>query len=159
MTDMEDVEQYRLSEERRQEIFDTAIVPIIFEAIKPAERPVAVFVGGQPGAGKSSTQNHVQRELRAEDAHSVLGISGDDLRAFHPDYANLLQLDDRSAAMLTDYDSGKWVEMVINHSASIGCSVVIEGTFRTPQVPIQTAEIYNSMVIEPNLTSLLPMNC
>ncbi len=144
MSELTSSEQYRLSEERHQQIFDISVVPQIFHEIQPASKPKAIFVGGQPGAGKSSTQKYVSRELNSEEPNTVLDVIGDDLRLFHPNYFELLEVDDRSAALYTDRDSGLWVEKVINHGAQIGCSMVIEGTLRRPEVPVKSANFLKS---------------
>lgn len=107
-------------------------------------------MGGQPGAGKTVLLGH----LLPEEPGQVVGIIGDDLRAFHPQYADLLERDDKLAAFLTDGDTSKWIEMAIKYAAEEAkCSVGIEGTFRSSQVVINTGQFFknNGYAIEANV--------
>lgn len=65
-------------------------------------------------------------------------IIGDDLRASHPLYDDLMVADDQSAAFYTDRDSGRWVEKAIAYAKEQRFNVVIEGTFRSSDVVANT---------------------
>lgn len=131
-----DPEQYRLPEAEHQRIFDTQIRRRLFEDASPADKPVAVIFGGQPGAGKSAALAFAGLEL-AERGGAVK-IVGDELRDFHPSYAHLLKTDDQHAAFYTDRDSGRWVEKAIDYARTQGYNVIIEGTYRNPDVVAAT---------------------
>ncbi|MFF7183327.1 hypothetical protein [Streptomyces sp. NPDC008121] len=47
------VDYHRLRAEEHRWIFDHLIAPDLLERLTPQERPVAVYVVGQPGAGKT----------------------------------------------------------------------------------------------------------
>lgn len=100
-------------------------------------------MGGQPGSGKSGLLDAATAYLSTPQATAVQ-IVGDDLRDYHPDYQRLLAADDRTAAAATDQDSGRGVEMSIEHACQSGYSVVVEGTMRNPQVPLRTAEVFRA---------------
>lgn len=70
------------------------IAPPLLESITPQERPVAVYVMGQPGAGKTTTARVLRRALRGRPTR----ISGDYFKASHPDYYDLLREEPRTAA-------------------------------------------------------------
>lgn len=120
--------QYRLTEVEHQALFDHKIKPILFAGAKPSDRPIAVIFGGQPGAGKIAAVDAAMRELGTRG--SAVQIIGDDLRAFHPQYAPLLEGDDKTAAFYTDRDTGKWVAMAIAEAKAQRVNIVIEGTMR-----------------------------
>lgn len=61
--------------------------------------------------------------------HAV-NIVGDDFRKHHPAYNRLMKENDQTAAMYTDRDSGRWVEMAIAAVREARVSMVIEGTMR-----------------------------
>lgn len=134
---MLDADQYRLPADEHARIFRTFIVPHVFESARPVDQPVAILFGGQPGAGKSRTIDHVLDEFA--DRGGAVQIIGDDLRTFHPAYAALLDKDDKTAAFYTDRDSGKWIEMCIAHARQLRVNVVIEGTMRNSDVVASTA--------------------
>ena len=127
------------AEHRR--IFLERIVPQEFEDAVPSLTPAVVLMGGQPGSGKSGLLDEATAYLSTSQAPAVQ-IVGDDLRDYHPDFKRLLAVDDRTAAAATDQDSGRWVEMCLAHARENRYSVVVEGTMRNPQVPLQTAAAF-----------------
>ena len=56
-----DPEQYRLSDEYHQEIFETQVKPKLFRKALRAESPVLVIFEGKPEAGKSASIVAVRR--------------------------------------------------------------------------------------------------
>lgn len=123
-------DRYRLSPEDHQRIFERRIVRDLFVEPRAAESPKAIVFGGQPGAGKSEAVGRALNELSKES--SAIAIVGDDFRAYHPKYAELLRKDDRTAAFYTDRDTALWVEKSIAHALALRAHVVIEGTMRNP---------------------------
>jgi len=136
-----DRELFLLPEAESSRIFANYIAPYLFGDVRPSRDKKVIFVGGQPGAGKTVLLGH----LLHEEPDQVVGINGDDLRAFHPQYTNLLDRDDKSAAFFTDGDAAKWTEMAIKFAAEEAkCSVGIEGTFRQSKVVVDTAQLFKS---------------
>lgn len=45
-------DQYRLSEQEHEEIFQKKIKTLLFDNVSSVKKPVAAIFGGQPGAGK-----------------------------------------------------------------------------------------------------------
>jgi hypothetical protein len=131
-----DPDLHRLPEDTHQFIFETEIRPRLFSRVEPAQRPVAVIFGGQPGAGKSATLAAAVVELSSRGG--AVEIIGDDLRSMHPLFDDLMAADDQSAAFYTDHDSGRWVEKAIAHAKEHRFNVVIEGTFRNSDVVANT---------------------
>jgi len=121
-------EQYRLNEAEHQATFEQDIKPDLFAGAKPSNQPVAVIFGGQPGAGKSAAVDAAMREL--EQHGGAVQIIGDDLRGYHPHYARLMELDDKTAAFYTDRDTGLWIEKAIAEAKAQRANLVIEGTMR-----------------------------
>lgn len=80
MTEQEIMQMYALSPEQIEGIKDT-IISVLADGKMPSERPLAVVVGGQSGAGKTAlieytTQMSTQREF--------VMIDNDFFRGFHP---------------------------------------------------------------------------
>jgi len=123
-----DADKYCLSEAEHQATFDQDIKSDLFAGAKPSNRPIAVIFGGQPGAGKSAAVAAATLDL--EPHGGAIQIIGDDLRGYHPQYARLMEADDRTAAFYTDRDSGKWIEMAIAEAKARRVNIVIEGTMR-----------------------------
>ncbi|MGX1913548.1 zeta toxin family protein [Streptomyces phaeochromogenes] len=95
------VAYHRLSADEHRWIFDELITPTVLAGGTPRDDPRAVYVLGQPGAGKLLAARMVRRAMRAGTTRLV----GDDFKASHPDYFQLLRDDPRSAgaAVRTDY--------------------------------------------------------
>lgn len=128
-------EQYELSSELLDTIFTREIVPTLFRSGSPSTNPTLILVGAQPGAGKS----RVNVTVMSEHPEPVVAIIGDDLRIFHPSYADLVQGDPSVMPDATAQASGQWVERSIAYAAENGISVLVEGTFRRPEVTLSTA--------------------
>ncbi|MGW2051989.1 zeta toxin family protein [Streptomyces sp. NPDC001858] len=92
---------HRLSADEHRWIFDELITPTVLAGVTPRDDPRAVYVLGQPGAGKMRAARMVRRAMRTGTTRLV----GDDFKASHPDYFPLLRDDPRSAgaAIRTDY--------------------------------------------------------
>ncbi len=120
-------------------IFDLVIAGRRFAHLVGVDAPTVHFLGGQPGAGKSASQQKVIDALRLQGgADSVAVIVGDEFRGYHPAYDHLLATDDANAAFYTDRDSARWVEMSIEHAIAVRSHIVLEGTLRDPSVTLGT---------------------
>lgn len=144
MRDIESATAETLERERKfYEIFQKEIFPRYFEHLeKPHIDPEVYFVGGQPGSGKSVRERVLFSELSDKHPNAVVEINGDDYRAFHPDYYQLLVQDDATAASKIDRDNKFFIESCIKASVKSGAHVILEGTFRQPEVVRSTAEFY-----------------
>lgn len=121
-------DQYRLGDAEHQAIFEQDIVPDLFAETKATTQPLAVIFGGQPGAGKSAAIDGIANELESQGG--AVFIIGDDLRDYHPKYAQLMESDDKTAAFYTDRDAGLWIEKSIAEAKERRVNIVIEGTMR-----------------------------
>lgn len=98
------VDYHRLSAAEHRWIFNELIASSYLNDITPQDHPVAVYVMGQPGAGKTRAANLVHRALRGRKATRIVG---EDFKASHPDYHQLLKDNPRGAgaAIRTDYQA------------------------------------------------------
>ncbi|MFD0396432.1 zeta toxin family protein [Streptomyces nogalater] len=87
------MDYHRLSAEEHRWIFDELIAPSYLSGIVSREDPRAVYVLGQPGAGKLMAARMVRRAMRPGTTRLV----GDDFKVSHPDYFQLLRDDPRNA--------------------------------------------------------------
>ncbi|MGW7369448.1 zeta toxin family protein, partial [Streptomyces sp. NPDC054841] len=98
------VDYHRLSPSEHRWIFDELIVPSYLAGIVSQDNPRAVYVLGQPGAGKLLAARMVRRAMRPGTTRLV----GDDLKAQHPDYFELLRDDPRNAGAAIRPDYRAW---------------------------------------------------
>lgn len=81
------VDKYRVSEDQAQAIFKTLMLPKL-RMITPSNDPVAVIVGGQPGAGKSQVLDLAKIEFK----NNIIICNADDYRTYHPNTKEILRL-------------------------------------------------------------------
>ncbi|MFG2833104.1 zeta toxin family protein [Streptomyces sp. NPDC048434] len=117
------VDYHRLSAEEHKWVFDELIVPTRGR-ITLQDRPVAVYVVGQPGAGKTRAAQMVRRTLRDGPAH----IRGDDFKFSHPDYLQLLNEEPRTASERICADYRAWQAQAEAYVRERRGDVVIEIT-------------------------------
>ncbi|MFJ9026834.1 zeta toxin family protein [Streptomyces sp. NPDC102259] len=98
------VDYHRLSPDEHRWIFDELIAPSYLNRIVTRDDPRAVYVLGQPGAGKLLAARMVRRAMRTGTTRLV----GDDFKASHPDYYQLLRDDPRSAGAAIRADYRSW---------------------------------------------------
>ncbi|GGN64178.1 ATP/GTP-binding protein [Streptomyces kronopolitis] len=115
------VDYHRLSAEEHRWIFDELIAPGL--RITPQERPVAVYVVGQPGAGKTRAAQMVRRTLR-----DAVHLRGDDFKFHHPDYLQLLREEPRTASERIRADYRAWQAQAEAYVRERRGDVVIETT-------------------------------
>ncbi|MDH2393880.1 zeta toxin family protein [Streptomyces sp. HNM0663] len=98
------VDYHRLSADEHRWVFDELIAPSYLNGIISRDDPRAVYVLGQPGAGKLLAARMVRRAMRPGTVHLV----GDDFKASHPDYFQLLRDDPRNAGAAIRADYRAW---------------------------------------------------
>lgn len=116
------VDYHRLSTTEHRWVFDELIVPSYLNGIVTRDDPRAVYVLGQPGAGKLLAARMVRRAMRPGTTRLV----GDDFKAQHPDYFQLLRDDPRSAGAAIRADYRAWFTWAEQYVRSRRGDVLIE---------------------------------
>jgi len=98
------VAYHRLSADEHRWIFDELITTTVLAGVVPRDDPRAVYVIGQPGAGKTEATRMVRRAMRP----GTTRLNGDDFKAAHPDYRQLLRQDPRGAGAAIRADYRAW---------------------------------------------------
>lgn len=111
------------------------ILPSIKEHSTSTAKPITVFLGGQPAAGKTLSQ---RRLVKAYDGR-LLSIIGDDFRRHHPDYDRLLTEDPLSMPRVTAKAAGYWTGRAVEYADSHHVSCIIEGTWRNAPTVLDEA--------------------
>ncbi|MFD5512133.1 zeta toxin family protein [Streptomyces sp. NPDC127051] len=134
------VDYHRLSAEEHRWIFDELIAPSYLNGITPRADPRAVYVLGQPGAGKLLAARMVKRAMRPGTTQLV----GDDMKVPHPDYLRLLTEDPRNAGAAIRADYRAWLTEAEEYVRRRRGDVLIEGApgnaqeFLTGALPFAT---------------------
>ena len=123
----DDQSQFRLEAEEHQLIFED-IAHHALMLSKPVQQPVAIILGGQPGAGKAALSSYATTELGG----NAIKIDADELRKYHPHLLKLMRENDRDAADLTHRDAAGWAVKLTNLAIKERRNLVIDGTMRDP---------------------------
>ncbi|MFE9370612.1 zeta toxin family protein [Streptomyces sp. NPDC006711] len=116
------VDYHRLSPDEHDFIFDEMLAPTYLSGVVGREDPRVVYVIGQPGAGKLATSRMVKRAMRP----GTTRLEGDDFKAAHPDYYQLLRDDPRSAGAAIRADYRAWFTRAERHVRERRGDVLIE---------------------------------
>ncbi|WP_380286524.1 zeta toxin family protein [Kitasatospora purpeofusca] len=121
------VDYHRLSADEHAFVFDAVIVPTLLEPVAAQEKPVVVYIAGQPGAGKTRAAQLVRRSLRYP-----VHLAGDDFKVLHPDYPQLLRTDPRRASERIRADYQAWQAKAEAYVRERRGNLVIETTPASP---------------------------
>lgn len=99
--------------------------------------PRAFLLGGQSGAGKTNLHKVLADELEK----NVIVINGDEYRSLHPRFSQLDAQYGPEAVTHTAAWAGQMVEALVAGLSSMRYNLVVEGTLRTSQVPLDTAAL------------------
>lgn len=116
--------------------FQSRVVPALFSGVVSTPDPTLILIGGQPGAGKTWAMRWA---LDSHPHESITPVIGDDLRIYHPDYDRLMATDPMRMPEITADASALWVEASLEHARHHQYGVLVEGTFRRPEVTLGTA--------------------
>ncbi|WP_281655911.1 zeta toxin family protein [Eggerthella sinensis] len=103
----------------------------------PVEHPEAFLLGGQSGAGKTTLHRLLQVRL----ADNAIVVNGDEYRSRHPRFEQISAQYGVDAPARTAAWAGCMVEAVVDALSIMGYNLVIEGTLRTSEVPLKTAQL------------------
>lgn len=114
---------------------------------KSSKQPIAILLGGQSGAGKTTIHRIKQKEFQG----NIVIIDGDSFRSQHPHYLELQQEYGKDSVEYTKDFAGKMVESLVRELSHLGYNLLIEGTLRTIDVPKKTAQLLKNKGYEVQL--------
>ncbi|QLB44551.1 zeta toxin family protein [Mannheimia pernigra] len=106
----------------------------------PEQNPIAILLGGQPGAGKSFGSLEMSKRLN----FNLLVINGDEFRPYHQYYHEIYQRYGKDASKYTGEFTGKMVQRVRNEAIKHRFNILIEGTLRTVDIPLNELENFRT---------------
>lgn len=125
-----------LDEDARVAILQRDILPLYFPAANSSETPTIILLGGQPGAGRSRSIG----PLLVEHDGALTILNSDDLRVFHPHFAELDADGSPDAVQSLARATAAWVQGCIRYARESRRSLLLEGTFQNPSIVAGTAE-------------------
>lgn len=123
--------RHALTDEEMRDIFDRRIAPELLSGATRSQEPTMIVVGGQPGAGKSTTIRRLHDEFQSKGG--AIQIIVDDFKVFHPTYARLLAWDEVATNNIIQPIAKAWQAMAFEHVIQQGYNVVVEATLGDPR--------------------------
>lgn len=130
------LEEYT-EDEFRTELQTIVSMLLVDPLCVPVEHPEAFLLGGQSGAGKTTLHRLLQDRL----AGNVIVVNGDEYRSRHPRFGQIVAEYGIDGPAHTAAWAGRMVEAVVDALSIMGYNLVIEGTLRTSEVPLKTAQL------------------
>ena len=94
---------------------------------------IAIILGGQPGAGKSTLH-----QIAKNSCQNIVIINGDEFRKYHPHFKEIEEKYGENFPEYTNDFSSAVTEMLKSRLIHERRSAVVEGTLRTAEVPLKT---------------------
>lgn len=130
MNEKEILEKYKLSEEEHNFYYD--IIKRTYTGGKiPTQNPIAVIIGGQTGAGKSSLIGY-STEMFSDD--NVVIINSDEIKPFHPKSEEIARLYPKLYTKITDQESNTWTSRLFEELRREGYNIIFEGTMKNNRI-------------------------
>lgn len=104
--------------------------------VAPASCPVAYILGGQPGAGKTILQNQI-----LENDYNCIIINADVFREKHPYFSEIQATFGDDSPKYTQPFINSVTEKLIRELSEEKYNLIIEGTLRTAETPINTCKM------------------
>ncbi|MDQ0605561.1 hypothetical protein QF037_009994 [Streptomyces canus] len=141
----------RLPRQQLDQIFHEQIVGLLLGEPVSQVRPVALYIMGQPGAGKTTI---TLRIMDAQEVREAVRICTDDLKQFHPWYEALMRHNSRTAGARIRRDLKAWQRMVKRFVAQHRAHAVIEIAPGEPEEFFRSAAAFHALGYE---VKLVPM--
>lgn len=124
------LQKYKLSKEEHEELYK--IIKRIWTADKfPVEKPIAIIIGGQTGAGKSGIISYSQKMF--EDGN-VVTINSDEIKPFHPKSEEIAKDHPKLYTKITDQESNTWTSQLFEEVREEKYNIIFEGTMKNNRI-------------------------
>jgi UDP-N-acetylglucosamine kinase len=132
--------QPKFDEKIAKDMLDLGRLRVNLAEVQPSENKHLVILGGQPAAGKSS----ITKELFDQHKGNIVLLNGDEFKPLYPNYKELARLDPDGTSKLVQPYSNYVIDNLKQEAIDRGLNVIVEGTMRTSEVPLKTADEFAS---------------
>lgn len=124
------MDKYKLSQEEHNEILDT-IKRITFIEAEPTDNPIAIIIGGQAAAGKSSIISFSRKLFRDG---NVVVINSDSIKGFYPNIEEVAHKHPTLFTKITDQESNTWTSDTFESAIQGKYNLIFEGTMKNTRI-------------------------
>ena len=130
MNEEEILRKYKLSETEHDLYYDK-IKRTYTSGKVPTKDPIAVIIGGQTGAGKSSLIGYSTKMFPD---NNVVIINSDEIKPFHPKSEEIARLYPKLYTKITDQESNTWTSRLFEELRREGYNIIFEGTMKNTRI-------------------------
>lgn len=124
------LKKYKLTDEEHDQYYDI-IKRTFTDTQTPVNNPIAVIIGGQTGAGKSSIIGYSTKMFPDQ---NVVIINSDDIKPFHPKSQEIARLYPELYTKITDQESNTWTSRLFEELRREKYNIIFEGTMKNNRV-------------------------
>ena len=118
---------FQLESAEHERIYSKIIEPTSFLGTSSLDKPKMLIIAAQTGAGKSKL---VELSMKEFDDGNVVSVNTDDLRAYHPQFDEIVMRDDTRSAERTHQDASAWKNKLLSRCIETRRNTVLEGVFK-----------------------------
>lgn len=127
-----------LSEEEFEETYQK-VKKLVIKNKTPVESPIAITLGGQPGAGKSNIYDIARKRF----SNNIVEIDCDAFRIFHPYYKQIKNIFGKEDAFKTNPFVFKIVDLLIGELSDEKYNLIIESSLNSPNSALDNGRNLN----------------
>ena len=105
----------------------------------PVEKPIAITLGGQPGAGKSNLYDIARKRF----SNNIVELDCDAFRIFHPYYHQIKKIFDKDDAIKTNPFVFRAVDSLIDELSDEKYNLIIESSLNSPNSALDNGKNLN----------------
>lgn len=134
MPTIQELKKYYELTEKEIVVYGDQVIDDFTAGIIKSERPIAIILGGQPGAGKSELITAAQKLT----GKNVVICNADDYRDYHPKSDEIKKLHEEAYPEITVAYSQPWNMRLKQHCEEKHYNYIMETTFSSGQVMNET---------------------
>ena len=122
--------KYKLSDEEYNEKYNL-IKKIFFKDKTSMNRPIAIIVGGQTGAGKGLLISNAKKQFEDD---NVIIINSDEFKPFHPKASEIAEKYSTYFTKVTDQETNTWTSNLFDEAIQNKYNIIFEGTMKNTRI-------------------------
>lgn len=135
------LKKYKLTEEEHEKYYQ--IIKRLWTTEQyPVEKPIAVIIGGQTGAGKSGIISYSKKMFPN---NNVVIINSDEIKTFHPYGEEIASKYSELYTIITDQESNTWTSKLFEDVRNEGYNIIFEGTMKNNRIADEAIPILQKL--------------